>query len=194
MKSRKIRNQKKKPLSSLIQNLSTQDPVFQREAMTGEADNPLLWLFRRKNGDGTSLISIASYAAGERLRADLTFSGILPKVTMNWSSQMVDISRTSQGLNPTEAMISARQRVDLAMQAVGPEFSGLLIDICGFCKGLEAIERQRGWPQRSGKVVVQLALSSLARHYGLDDVAIGREISRMRQWSTADARPVIQKG
>jgi Domain of unknown function (DUF6456) len=190
-----MKTQKSIMAESDIQLVSSQYPAFQRDSMTGEADNPLLWLFRRKNRDGESLISAASYAAGERLRADLTFSGKLPKVTMNWSSQGgVDVSRTAQGLNPTEAVIAARQRVDLAMRAVGPEFSGLLMDLCGFCKGLEAIEQQRGWPQRSGKVVVQLALASLARHYGLDDVAIGRESSRIRQWSTADARPIMRKG
>jgi hypothetical protein len=161
--------------------------------MTSEADSPLLWLFRRKNNAGKSLISPASFAAGERLRSDLTFSGMLPKTTMNWSAQAIDISRSSQGLNPTEAMIAARQRVDHALRAVGPEFSSLLMDICGFGKGLEVIEQQHGWPQRSGKVAVQLALNCLARHYGLDDVAIGQINSPMRRWATEDARPKIRR-
>jgi hypothetical protein len=161
--------------------------------MTGEADCPLLWLFRRKNSAGENLISPASFAAGERLRSDLTFSGMLPKTTMNWSAQAVDISRSSQGLNPAEAVIAARQRVDHAMRAVGPEFSSLLMDICGFGKGLEMIEQQRNWPQRSGKVAVQLALSCLARHYGLDDVAIGRAKAPMRRWASEDAQPKIKQ-
>jgi hypothetical protein len=158
--------------------------------MTGEATNPLLWLFRRKDKNGATLIGPAAYAAGERFRADLTFSGMLPKTTMDWSSAgFVDVSRSASGLNPTEAAISARQRVDHAFRAVGPEFSGLLVDLCGFCKGLETIERERGWPQRSGKVVVQIALSALARHYGLDEYATGRKTSRLRTWSTPDSRP-----
>jgi Domain of unknown function (DUF6456) len=155
-------------------------------------DNPLLWMFRRKDKEGEGMIGAAAFAAGERLRADLTFAGMLPKVTMDWSGQM-RVDRTGEGgrLNPTEAALAARQRVDLALRAVGPEFSGLLFDLCGFCKGLEAIERDRRWPARSGKVVVKLALASLARHYGFDDMAMGRKQGRMQSWAAPGARPTM---
>jgi Domain of unknown function (DUF6456) len=155
-------------------------------------DNPLLWMFRRKDKAGDSMIGPAAFAAGERLRADLTFAGMLPKVTMDWSGQTrVDRSGEGGRLNPTEAAMAARQRVDQALRAVGPEFSGLLFDLCGFCKGLEAIERDRGWPARSGKVVVKIALASLARHYGFDDMAMGRKQGRMQVWAAPDARPAM---
>jgi hypothetical protein len=154
------------------------------------AENPLLWMARRRDRNGRPLIGPAAFAAGERLRADLTFAGMLPKVTMDWSGQ----PRSGRGaqaarLNPTEAALAARQRTELALRAVGPEFSGLLIDICGFGKGLELIERERQWPPRSAKVVINLALARLARHYGFDDAAIGRERGRLRRWATPDARP-----
>jgi hypothetical protein len=158
---------------------------------TGD-DNPLLWMFRRKGKAGEGMIGPAAFAAGERLRADLTFAGMLPRVTMDWSGQ-TRVDRSDQGvrLNPTEAAMAARQRVDQALRAVGPEFSGLLFDLCGFCKGLEVIERDRGWPARSGKVVVKLALASLARHYGFDDMAMGRKQGHMQVWAAPDARPAM---
>jgi len=46
--------------------------------------------------------------------------------------------------------------------------------------GLEAAERHKGWPQRSAKVVLTIALDRLAAHYGLG-VAV-RTGSRMRAW------------
>ena len=60
-------------------------------------------------------------------------------------------------------MIAARQTVHLALGTVRPEFAGLLLDICCFLKGLEDIERECALPARSGKVVLQLALSRVAR-------------------------------
>ena len=152
-------------------------------------ESPLVWLHRRKGAGGDGLIGDAAFAAGERLRAELTFAGMLPQVTMDWSNlARVDRSTTRERLNPSEAAVAARQRVDAALRAVGPEFSGLLVDLCGFGKGLELIERERGWPARSAKVVAKLALASLARHYGLDDVAIGRGKVRSTGWIAEGAR------
>jgi hypothetical protein len=158
----------------------------------GGGDHPLLWMARRKDGAGEAMIGPAAFAAGQRLAADLVRGGMLPRVTMAWSNE----PRAERGgarivLHPTEAMLAARQRVDAAMRAVGPEFSGLLMDLCGFAKGLELIEQERRWPARSAKVVVRIALQVLARHYGYDDVAVGRDTRQSRVWATVDARPKI---
>jgi hypothetical protein len=87
----------------------------------------------------------------------------------------------------TETMIAARQNVQQALNAVGPEFAGLLLDICCFLKGLEDVERERAWPARSGKVVLQLALARLARHYGYSAQARGPARTRVRTWLSDDA-------
>lgn len=162
---------------------STSSPAPDRAAAARGEESPLLWMHRRKDKSGETLIGPAAFAAGERLRADLTFAGMLPKVTMDWSAHgRIDRSTTEARLKPTEAAIAARQRVRQALDAVGHEFSGLLVDLCGFCKGLELIERERGWPARSGKVVAKLALAGLARHYGYDDAAMGRGRAATRAW------------
>ncbi len=136
------------------------------------AESPLLWLYRRKDTSGQRLIGEASFAAGERLRSDFTFGHMAPRVTLNWSAP-VEASRKPDGGEPGETALAAKQRVRLALDRVGPELSGILIDVCCFLKRLEEVERDRGWPARSAKVILTLALSRLARHYGYSDVAEG---------------------
>jgi hypothetical protein len=79
-------------------------------------------------------------------------------------------------------MIMARQRVHRALDAVGPEFGGLLLDVCCFLKSLADIERERLWPARSAKIVLQLALDRLARHYGFAAQTKGRAHAALRTW------------
>jgi Domain of unknown function (DUF6456) len=64
------------------------------------------------------------------------------------------------------------------LAAVGPELCGVLVDVCCELRGLEEAEKTRGWPQRAGKVVLQLALTRLARHYGLDGARRGAPPAR----------------
>ena len=83
----------------------------------------------------------------------------------------------------------AQARFRAAIEAVGPELAGVLIDICCELKGLEEAEKSNGWPQRAGKVVLQIALTRLARHYGIG--IKGPRTRRMRHWGSADYRPTL---
>ena len=69
----------------------------------------------------------------------------------------------------------------------------MLIDVCCHLKGLEEAERAAGWPQRSAKIVLQLALTSLARHYGLETAPhAGGKSGVVRHWGSGDYRPMFE--
>ena len=173
-------------------DLATREIITETGALSvlvNDGESPLAWLARHKGRDGRTMISPNQFIAGEKLRADFTRGHLSPRVTSDWSAPTAGRSRTSgSGAGEmTDLVVASRQRVRLAMEACGPEFSGLLIDVCCFLRGLEEVERERGWPLRSAKIVLQLALDRLARHYGLRDEARGDVNARVRTWLAADA-------
>ncbi len=153
-----------------------------------ESESPLAWLARRKGRDGRAFIEAHQLQAGERLRAEFTRAHMMPRTTSNWSSPMSTGRRGGERASMfTETVIAARQRVRHALDAAGPEFSGLLLDVCCFLKRLEDVERERAWPSRSAKVVLQLALDRLARHYGFGVEVRGPHRAEVRTWLADDA-------
>jgi hypothetical protein len=161
-------------------------------AVVNAAESPLSLLARRRGRDGQPFLDRAEYAAGERLRSDFTRGQIMPRLSANWVAS-VSSGRRDGGAGGiaelTDAALAARQRVERALDAVGPELSGLLVDVCCFLKGLETVEMERGWPVRSAKVVLKTALSALARHYDPPRKANGRP--RYLHWGAADFRPTM---
>ncbi len=148
-----------------------------------ESESPLAWLARRRGRNGRALIEPHQFQAGERLRADFTCAHMMPRTTSNWSRPIQSARRGGErAAGFTETMIAARGRVHQALDAAGPEFGGLLLDVCCFLKGLEDIERERAWPSRSAKVVLQLALDRLARHYGYAAQVRGPAHAAIRTW------------
>jgi hypothetical protein len=164
--------------------------------LVNDAESPLGWLKRRKDRNGRPLISDEQFATGERLRADYWFAHMSPRVTSNWSA-LAPAERSRRGAPSNAAalrdeVLAAKERVMRALMAVGPEVSGMLVDICCELKGLEDAEKENGWPQRAGKVVLQIALTRLARLYGLLNDG-GRTQTRrsVRYWGSEDFRPTL---
>lgn len=168
-----------------MQRVATETGVAQ--VMVNDSESPLAWLARRKGRDGRAMIDPAQFLAGERLRTDFTRAHLTPRITSSWSGIGRTRGASGGAGDMTEMVIASRQRVRLALDACGPEFAGLLLDVCCFLRGLEDVERERGWPARSAKVVLQLALDRLARHYGLRREAQGRANAEIRTWIADDA-------
>lgn len=153
-----------------------------------EAESPLSWLARRRGRDQRPLIAPEQFLAGERLRADFTRAHMMPRTSSNWSRPVDDGRRGAGSAGEfTATVIAARASVHQALDAVGPELSGLLLDVCCFLKGLEVVERERAWPHRSAKIVLQLALDRLARHYGYASEIRGPARAPVRTWLADDA-------
>jgi len=148
-------------------SLAVEDGAGMAVADVNLAESPLGLLMRRTARNGRPFLTRDEFDAGERLRSDYTRGSIMPRLGVNWEPNVAGGRRGERGgvAELTEAAMAARQRVDRALRTVGPELSGLLVDVCCFLKGLETVERERLWPARSAKLVLKTALAMLARHY-----------------------------
>lgn len=155
------------------------------------------WLRERRQKDGRQMISEIEYRAGDRIRKDFWRARMTPSVTTNYRSALGGRSSSFGGdraLDLQQTALDARERVRSALEAVGNDCANLLIDICCLDKKLTDVELRAGWPKRSGKVILQLALRQLARHYDMV-----REPSfaydpngGIRHWGSENYRPVIE--
>ncbi|MEM6382542.1 MAG: DUF6456 domain-containing protein [Pseudomonadota bacterium] len=120
-------------------------------------------------GGQKALLDPACVEAARRFAGDLHRAGLNAQVSQNWSLSALNQSPSSSPnrLNFSERQVDARNRVRKACDAIGPDFTSLLIDLCLFEKNVSAIEADRQWPPRSAKLAIALGLRSLARFYGL---------------------------
>lgn len=164
--------------------------------MRAAPEGSLGWLRRRRDKDGLPLITEPQFSAGERLGADFWHAQLTPRVTADWSgiatSRRTRRAAPGAGVEMGDHVVAARQRIHRALDAVGPELAGILVDVCCHDVGLEAAGRAQGWPQRAAKVVLQLALTSLARHYGLLAPEFHAGARGLRHWGSEDYRPDLE--
>jgi hypothetical protein len=159
-----------------------------------QIEGPLAWLRRRKNRFGMPFMTEAQISAAERLAGDFWLGGMAPRVTADWSAPAPrERSRRATpglGVEMSDSALAARQRFFAALSAVGSELGRILVDVCCDDRGLEAIEQAAGWPQRTARVVLDLALKELARHYGLLPTELPA-VGRLRHWGDAGYRPTL---
>lgn len=130
-----------------------------RRVTVNLAESPLTWLHARGH------LSDAQFDAGERLRADWERAQLAPGLTMRWDAVRIKGSGGDRGLNASERQIAAKARFDGAVAAAGPGLADVLWRVVCAGEGLPDAERGLGWPARSGKLVLGLALDRVAGFY-----------------------------
>ena len=156
-------------------------------------ESPLMRLYSRKTSNGKPYLSHSQFQAGEKLRLDFERSQLQPRISATYDRAIGGSgsnSGASSAMEISDFALDARIRVKKAVEFLGPELSGVALDICCFLKGLELVEREREWPPRSAKLMLRTALSHLAIHYGFERNASSAG-NTIRFWGESDYRPVI---
>lgn len=169
--------------------MEVETPDGHATAIVNLAESPLAQLMRRRTRDGQTFLIRREFEAGERLRRDYTRAQIMPRLGANWEQPIATGRRGGAAADLSDGAIAARMRVERAIDAVGPELSGVLIDVCCFLKGLETVESERGWPVRSAKLMLKTALGALSRHY--EPPGTERRRPQIFSWGGEGYRPSI---
>ncbi len=145
-------------------------------------ETPLSWLRARGNRSGVKITDI-EFEAGEKLRDDFEAGHMHQCVSMDWSLTATNgkHKRRIGGYEtlPHHAM-EARKRMRAALTYAGPGLSDILLTICCELHGIEESEEKFGWPRRSGKLMLKLALARLTVFYGLQSESDASASLRMR--------------
>jgi hypothetical protein len=129
-----------------------------RSVTVNLAESPLSWLHSRGHLDDRL------FDAGERLRADYERAQMGASVTMRWDP--VRAKTTGEGsMEHAERQLAAKQRFDAALKEAGRGLEDVLWRVVCAGESLPAAERTLGWPARSGKLVLKLALDRVADFY-----------------------------
>ncbi len=143
-----------------------------------------------RNGAAPFLLAHHVQSA-ERVRFLVERSQMIQRTTMSYDPTRTPQS-SSKGTSPFDyggAALDARRELRRILDPLPADCAGVLIDVCGFLKGLQTIEFERKWPRRSAKLVLRIGLDQLALDFGLSPFATGAKSSRTRFWMGEKGRP-----
>jgi len=129
-----------------------------RSVTVNAAESPIAWLHSRGHLDDRL------FDAGEALRNDYERAQLSANVTMRWDPVRVK-STGERGLTGTERQVAAKRRFDGAIAHAGAGLEDILWRVVCAGEGLPTAEKALGWPARSGKLVLRIALGRVADFY-----------------------------
>jgi hypothetical protein len=167
-----------------------------QQPVIDETESPLARLMHLKQSNGSAYLDAEQFRAGEQLRKDFERAQLSARVTMNYRSGTASGAQQARFSDNhiaalSDTALAARGQVHRALKDVGAELSGILYHVCCLASGLEQAELRLQLPRRSGKAVLLLGLTRLARHYGYKSRLRHGGPDRIGHWAVDDFRPVI---
>lgn len=131
--------------------------------------------------------------AAERVRGLFERAQLRTRTTMSYSAAPAGQRGSRNAAESVADMaVDARRSLDAIHRRLPGECAGVVMDVCGWLKGLQQVERERGWPRRSAKLVLRIGLEQVAEGMGLGPHARGRDRVPSRGWMADGARPELR--
>lgn len=169
------------------QHRSTKTDHDGRQINTNESPLARLTVANKVN----AYFEVHHIQAGERFRRLVERAALRKRVTMSYdANHTTSVGAPGQGgFDISDMAIDARKELDRICAKLPQDCAGVVFDVCGFEKGLQLVEAERGWPRRSAKLVLRIGLEQLAQYFGLAFATTGVERQKLSGWLDVDARP-----
>jgi len=190
---RLIHDDTRRPADFRGQHAAIELPNRPEAPAINRTESAVHWLTRRVDGKGKPFLTDTQFAAAELIRRDFEIAGLGARVTSRWENAGDIAPGQGTPVSAAERVTAAHQRFSKAIEAIGPELSAIVIEVCCLAAGVEQAERRLSLPARAGKAVLKMALSALARHYGLIDSDETLPRHRLRSWGSPDFRSPLQE-
>ncbi|MFW5661103.1 MAG: DUF6456 domain-containing protein, partial [Oceanicaulis sp.] len=146
-------------------------PIVDRKGVRlalARMDGPLA-RYLRPQGTKPPLLSAVHASAAEIFTRDYARSALQSRVTQDWSGLPGAKTRAApkDRADAPGTRLDAQKRVMDALDAAGPGYDRLLMNILVRETGMLAAERDLGWRERTGAPALKIALDRLAAHYRL---------------------------
>jgi DNA-directed RNA polymerase specialized sigma24 family protein len=131
-------------------------------------ETPIYVLARRRRADGEPWLPPDLVAAAFRFHETYEIARLGGAITHDWERLKVGrINGSGPALPAGRATrrLEAEESLAAAIRALGPDLTETVILSVCHEEGMEEIESRLGYPARSGKLVLRIALRRLARHY-----------------------------
>lgn len=111
------------------------------------------------------------------------------RVTMRYAPVPATTRNTGARGEITDMAADARKALAVIYRSLPSDCAAVVMEVCCYDKGLQAIEAERGWPRRSAKLVLRIGLDHLAARFGLSATARGPDAQACYGWMDEGAKP-----
>lgn len=144
---------------------------------------------RSETGGRSGFLEPHHLEAARRVTRLFERAHLAQRTTMRYTPLPAAARNTGTHGEITDMAAEARKALNELYEILPADCAAVVIDVCCYDKGLQAIETERGWPRRSAKLVLRIGLDHLASQFGLLAAAMGPRAEAMRGWMDEGAKP-----
>jgi len=156
-----------------------------------QLEGPLAALSLEKGGK-PPFLAPRHILAAQKIQALVLRSQMVQRTTMSYDPTRTGGKNTGSIIAAElgNCAIDAKKILHDRLSSLPADCAGVVMDVCGFQKGLQLVETERRWPRRSAKLILRIGLEQLAVQSGLGTVATGRISSKINSWMQENSRPL----